>query len=73
MPTLNDDVLRRTPAKRWGMPGDFEGIAAFLASDAANQGRDDLDAQAMRNAQVSVVHPPSDRRWKAGVVLGVDR
>ncbi len=35
MPTLNDDVLRRTPAKRWGVPGDFEGIAAFLASDAA--------------------------------------
>ena len=35
MPTLNDDVLRRTPAKRWGKPADFEGIAAFLASDAA--------------------------------------
>ena len=36
MPTLNDDVLRRTPSKRWGVPGDFEGIAAFLASDAAS-------------------------------------
>ena len=35
MPTLNDNVLARTPAKRWGVPTDFEGIAAFLASDAA--------------------------------------
>ena len=35
MPNLNDDVLRRSPAKRWGAPADFEGIAAFLASDAA--------------------------------------
>lgn len=35
MPTLHDDVLRRTPAGRWGRPEDFEGIAAFLASDAA--------------------------------------
>jgi 2-deoxy-D-gluconate 3-dehydrogenase len=35
IPTLNDDVLRRTPVKRWGSPADFEGIAAFLASDAA--------------------------------------
>jgi 2-dehydro-3-deoxy-D-gluconate 5-dehydrogenase len=35
MPTLNDNVLARTPAKRWGTPADFEGIAAFLASDAA--------------------------------------
>ncbi len=35
LPTLNDDVIRRTPAKRWGTPADFEGIAAFLASDAA--------------------------------------
>ncbi len=35
MPALNEDVLRRTPAKRWGSPADFEGIAAFLASDAA--------------------------------------
>ncbi len=32
---LNESVLARTPAKRWGMPTDFEGIAAFLASDAA--------------------------------------
>jgi len=36
MATLHDDVLRRTPTKRWGTPGDFEGLAAFLASDAAS-------------------------------------
>ncbi|NOG68898.1 SDR family NAD(P)-dependent oxidoreductase [Roseicella sp. DB1501] len=35
MPTLNDNVLARTPRGRWGDPKDFEGIAAFLASDAA--------------------------------------
>ncbi|HYF06787.1 MAG TPA: SDR family oxidoreductase [Acetobacteraceae bacterium] len=35
MANLNEDVLRRTPAKRWGDPADFEGVAAFLASDAA--------------------------------------
>jgi 2-deoxy-D-gluconate 3-dehydrogenase len=36
MPDLNDRVLARTPQKRWGNPGDFGGIAAFLASDAAS-------------------------------------
>ena len=35
MAGLNDNVLARTPSKRWGEPGDFEGVAAFLASDAA--------------------------------------
>lgn len=35
MATLHEDVLRRSPIKRWGDPKDFEGIAAFLASDAA--------------------------------------
>ena len=35
MVNLNEDVLRRSPIKRWGDPGDFEGVAAFLASDAA--------------------------------------
>lgn len=35
IPDLNDRVLARTPQKRWGLPGDFAGIAAFLASDAA--------------------------------------
>ncbi len=36
MPTLHEDVLRRSPVKRWGRPEDFEGITAFLASDAAS-------------------------------------
>jgi 2-deoxy-D-gluconate 3-dehydrogenase len=35
MAGLNDNVLARTPSKRWGEPGDFEGVAAFFASDAA--------------------------------------
>ena len=35
MPDLNDRVLARTPQKRWGKPGDFAGLAAFLASDAS--------------------------------------
>jgi len=35
VPGLHDSVLARTPAKRWGDPKDFAGIAAFLASDAA--------------------------------------
>jgi 2-deoxy-D-gluconate 3-dehydrogenase len=35
MANLNEDVLRRSPIRRWGTPGDFEGVAAFLASDAA--------------------------------------
>ena len=33
---LHEDVLRRTPADRWGDPADFEGIAVFLASSASN-------------------------------------
>jgi 2-deoxy-D-gluconate 3-dehydrogenase len=28
---LNERVLARTPAKRWGKPDDFAGIAVFLA------------------------------------------
>src|SRR3712207_1296040 len=36
MAGLNENVLARTPIKRWGDPRDFEGIAAFLASDAAS-------------------------------------
>ena len=35
MADLHGNVLARTPAKRWGDPRDFEGIAAFLASDAS--------------------------------------
>ncbi len=33
---LHDRVLTRTPAARWGTPGDFAGIAVFLASPASN-------------------------------------
>jgi 2-deoxy-D-gluconate 3-dehydrogenase len=33
---LNERVLARTPAKRWGTPEDFAGITVFLASDASN-------------------------------------
>ncbi|MBS7790663.1 glucose 1-dehydrogenase [Roseococcus sp. SDR] len=35
MPTLDENVRTRAPAGRWGTPEDFEGIAAFYASDAA--------------------------------------
>ena len=35
MPGLNDNVMARTPKGRWGSPADFEGIAAFLGSDAS--------------------------------------
>ena len=35
MAGLNDNVLARTPKGRWGDPADFEGIAAFLGSDAS--------------------------------------
>jgi 2-deoxy-D-gluconate 3-dehydrogenase len=33
---LHERVLDRTPAKRWGMPDDFAGIAVFLASPASD-------------------------------------
>lgn len=36
MPGLNERVLARTPAGRWGLPEDFAGIAVFLASPASN-------------------------------------
>jgi len=32
---FSDVVMRRTPARRWGTPEDFEGIAVYLASDAS--------------------------------------
>ncbi len=32
---LNERVLERTPAGRWGAPSDFEGIAVFLCSAAS--------------------------------------
>ena len=36
VPGLNESVLRRTPAGRWGMPDDFAGIAVFLAAAASD-------------------------------------
>jgi len=33
---LHERVLARTPAKRWGKPEDFAGIAVFLASSASD-------------------------------------
>ncbi len=33
---LNDRIVARTPAGRWGVPGDLAGIAVFLASAGAN-------------------------------------
>ena len=33
---LHERVLARTPAGRWGGPGDLAGIAVFLASSAAD-------------------------------------
>jgi 2-dehydro-3-deoxy-D-gluconate 5-dehydrogenase len=33
---LNERVLARTPAARWGEPGDFAGIAVFLAAPASD-------------------------------------
>jgi NAD(P)-dependent dehydrogenase (short-subunit alcohol dehydrogenase family) len=32
---LNEAILRRTPARRWGTPEDLAGIAVYLASDAS--------------------------------------
>jgi 2-deoxy-D-gluconate 3-dehydrogenase len=36
VPGLNEKVVARTPAGRWGRPEDAAGIAVFLASDASN-------------------------------------
>ena len=33
---LHDKVLARTPAQRWGEPGDFAGVAVFLAAPASD-------------------------------------
>jgi 2-dehydro-3-deoxy-D-gluconate 5-dehydrogenase len=36
VPGLNERILRRTPAGRWGMPQDLAGIAVFLAGPASD-------------------------------------
>jgi 2-deoxy-D-gluconate 3-dehydrogenase len=36
VPGLNERVLARTPAGRWGAPSDFGGIGVFLASQSSN-------------------------------------
>jgi 2-deoxy-D-gluconate 3-dehydrogenase len=36
VPGLNERVLARTPAGRWGRPQDLEGVAVFLASAASD-------------------------------------
>jgi 2-dehydro-3-deoxy-D-gluconate 5-dehydrogenase len=36
VPTLNERVLARTPAARWGLPTDLAGVAVFLASSASD-------------------------------------
>ena len=36
IPGLNENVLRRTPAGRWGEPQDLSGIAVFLCSKASD-------------------------------------
>ncbi len=36
VPGLNERVLARTPAGRWGVPDDFEGIAVFLAGPSSD-------------------------------------
>jgi 2-deoxy-D-gluconate 3-dehydrogenase len=33
---LHERVLARTPAQRWGEPGDFAGVAVFLAASASD-------------------------------------
>jgi 2-deoxy-D-gluconate 3-dehydrogenase len=36
IPALHENVLKRTPAGRWGTSDDFQGIAVFLASGASD-------------------------------------
>ena len=35
LPDLHERVVSRTPARRWGDPEDFSGLAVYLASDAS--------------------------------------
>jgi 2-deoxy-D-gluconate 3-dehydrogenase len=36
VPGLHDNVLKRTPARRWGTIEDMSGVAVFLASSASD-------------------------------------
>ena len=36
IPSINEQILQRTPAGRWGTQDDYEGVAAFLASSASD-------------------------------------
>jgi 2-deoxy-D-gluconate 3-dehydrogenase len=36
IPGLDDNVIRRTPERRWGVPDDLGGVAVFLASPASD-------------------------------------
>ena len=36
MPVMNDEIIMRTPAGRWGHPDELIGTAVFLASKASN-------------------------------------
>jgi 2-deoxy-D-gluconate 3-dehydrogenase len=36
IPGLNENVMRRTPAGRWGAPEDLSGVAVFLCSKASD-------------------------------------
>ena len=35
-PPLNEEILSRTPAGRWGQPGEVAGTAVYLASRASD-------------------------------------
>jgi NAD(P)-dependent dehydrogenase (short-subunit alcohol dehydrogenase family) len=35
-PAFNEKVLKRVPARRWGEPEDFAGIAVYLASSLSS-------------------------------------
>jgi 2-dehydro-3-deoxy-D-gluconate 5-dehydrogenase len=36
MKTMNDEIIARTPAGRWGKPGEVAGTAVYLASSASD-------------------------------------